>query len=114
MRGALATAVVALATCVSLRAQSPNAQDIERAQLLRTQSPFAIDPYATDGNGVDQTDHAETTPNDRDLGEQEILKRIERYQPFMASVAMPFYYTSNVALVRRGEKGDFLEAPSAL
>ena len=29
MRGALATAVVALATCVSLRAQSPNAQDIE-------------------------------------------------------------------------------------
>lgn len=62
---------------------------------------------------MDETDRAAATPNDPDLGEQEILKRVERYQPFTASVAIPFYYTSNVALVRSGERGDFVEAPIA-
>lgn len=66
-----------------------------------------------DANGVDETDRAAASPNDPDLGQQEVLKRVERYQPFSASIAMPFYYTSNVALVRNGEKGDFLEAPIA-
>ena len=57
--------------------------------------------------------HAAPSPNDSDLGEQEILKRAEGYQPFTASIAAPFYWTSNVALVRTGEQSDFLVAPTA-
>jgi hypothetical protein len=112
-RRAMLCALASLVLTVSTLAQSGTAQDVDRAQLLRNQSPFQQDPYAADVNGVDQTDHSAQTPNDADLGEQEILKRVERYQPFTASVAIPFYYTTNVALVRRGEKGDFLEAPTA-
>ena len=112
-RRAVLCAVAAGLSCGSAFAQSPNAQGADRAQLLGNQSPFGADPYASDANGTDQTDHAAQTPNDPDLGIQEILKRVERYQPFTASVAVPFYYTSNVALVRRGEQGDFLTAPIA-
>jgi hypothetical protein len=50
--------------------------------------------------------------NDVDVGEQEILKRVERYEPFTVSVATPFYYTSNVALVNGGARGDVLFAPA--
>ena len=51
------------------------------------------------------------SPNDADLGEQEILKRAEHYDPFVFSAATPFYYTSNVALTNRGEKDDVVFAP---
>lgn len=85
--------------------------ELDRAQLLRsqTQSPFVptISP-----NGVDDG-HAAASPNDADLGEQEILKQAEQYRAFTAAVAAPFYYTSNVALARKGEVGDFLTAPAA-
>jgi hypothetical protein len=92
-------------------AQNPTSQSIDRAQLLGTQpgSPFA--PEVTP-NGVQQGEAA-ASPNDTDLGEQQILKRVEEYQPFTASVAAPFYYTSNVALTHRGVRGDFLVAPVA-
>jgi hypothetical protein len=69
------------------------------------------DPYSLE-NGVDDG-HAVESPNDPDLGEQQILKRIERYEPFSVSVATPFYYTSNVALANSGERGDLLVAPTA-
>ena len=92
-------------------ARAQTSQDADRAQLSRsqTESPFGprISPEGIVG------DHAAPSPNDADLGEQEILKREERYQPFTASVALPMYWTSNVALVRSGEKSDFLEAPVA-
>lgn len=92
-------------------AQNPASQNIDRAQLTNTQpgSPFA--PEVTP-NGVQQGEAA-ASPNDTDLGEQQILKRVEEYQPFTASVAAPFYYTSNVALTHRGVHGDFLVAPVA-
>lgn len=83
----------------------------DRAQLTAPANPFQRDPYA-DANGVDSTDHAAASPNDADLGEQEILKRVERYEPFHFSFGLPFYYTSNVALVRRGELSDFVFVPS--
>ena len=69
------------------------------------------DPYSEENGVVDG--RAIESPNDADIGEQEILKRIERYEPFTASVATPFYYTSNVALARNGERGDILFAPTA-
>jgi hypothetical protein len=92
-------------------AQNSTSQNIDRAQLTRTQpgSPFA--PEVTP-NGVQQGEAA-ASPNDTDLGEQQILKRVEEYQPFTASVATPFYYTSNVALTHKGVHGDFLVAPAA-
>ena len=87
-------------------------QDVDRAQLLRNQARMQQDPYSEE-NGVANDGRAVASPNDPDLGEQEILKRVERYEPFTASVGAPFYYTSNVALARRHAEGDFLVAPAA-
>ncbi len=102
-------AVAVVAPSSFLKAQQITVQD--RAQLLRSSTPPAGDPYSEE-NGVDNGQAAES-PNDADIGEQEILKRIERYEPFTASVATPFYYTSNVALARNGEQSDVLFAPTA-
>jgi hypothetical protein len=107
--GIIAVVMVAGATT---RAQTVSTGQQDRVRMTPPSTPFQ-DSYSVDQNGVDATDHAAQSPNDTDLGEQEILKRVERYQPFSAGLAMPFYYTSNVALVRRGEKGDFLIAPIA-
>ena len=81
--GFLATLVV-LASGASLRAQQVSVQD--RAQLLRTPTTSPGDPYSEE-NGVDNGRAAESE-NDADVGEQEILKHVERYEPFTASVAM--------------------------
>ena len=102
-------AVAALAPVSLLKAQQVSVQD--RAELLRTPTTSPSDPYSEE-NGVDNGRAAESA-NDADIGEQEILKRVERYEPFTVSVATPFYYTSNVALVRAGEQSDVLFAPAA-
>ncbi|HVF72661.1 MAG TPA: outer membrane beta-barrel protein [Chthoniobacterales bacterium] len=91
----------------SVRAQEVSVQD--RAQLLRP-PVSAADPYSEE-NGV-ENGRAVESPNDADIGEQEILKRIERYEPFTASIATPFYYTSNVALTSSGQQSDLLVAPA--
>lgn len=105
----LAAGLLTGATFVaSIHAQEVSVQD--RAQLLRSPPP-STDPYS-EQNGVDNGQAVES-PNDADIGEQEILKRIERYEPFSVSLATPFYYTSNVALSRTGERGDVLIAPAA-
>lgn len=106
---AVGLVTVALAGAANpLNAQGLSAQD--RAQLLRNPPTSPTDPYSEE-NGVDDGRAAES-PNDPDIGEQEILKRIERYEPFTVSVATPFYYTSNVALSRSGEMDDVLVAPA--
>lgn len=103
---AAAAACLALATA---HGQSPETRDIDRARLLQPPPALSDDPYdpitGTDGS------HAAASPNDPDLGEQAILKREERYRAFTVSLAAPVFYTSNVALVRRGEEGDLLIAP---
>ena len=106
--GLLATAAI-LAPIHSLRAQQVSVQD--RAQLLAPPRNPQTDPYSEE-NGV-VNGRAVETENDADVGEQEILKRIERYEPFFVSIATPFYYTSNVALVRNGEQSDLVFAPAA-
>lgn len=93
----------------SALAQEPAVRNVDRARLLQEQSPMQSDPYSEE-NGVDNG-RAMESPNDPDLGEQEILKRIDRYEPFAVSLSAPFYYTSNVALVRSGEESDLLFAP---
>ena len=82
---------------------------VDQAQLQKDQapSPFGVAPQGSDGT------HAVPAPNDADLGEQQILKRYERYDPFTVSIGLPIFYTSNVALTRSGEVGDVIEAPVA-
>jgi len=106
--GSLAVACV-VAFSISVSAQQVQVQD--RADLMRKSPPAATDPYSEE-NGVDNG-RAVESPNDADVGEQEILKRVERYEPFTVSLATPFYYTSNVALVRNRAQGDVLFAPAA-
>ena len=52
-----------------------------------------------------------TSPNEKDIGEQQILKRMEEYKPFTISMYSPVYWTSNAVLVSRGEQDDVLVAP---
>ena len=88
------------------RAQST---DADRARLLQSQSTFTPSANAS-ASGVDQG-YAAASPNDSDLGEQAILKRVEKYQPFTVETGVPIYYTSNVALVDRGRVSDVIIAP---
>src|SRR5678815_2244653 len=85
--GLLATAAV-VAPLHPVAAQNVQVQD--RAQLLRSQTPPSSDPYAEE-NGV-VNGRAVESENDADIGEQEILKRVERYEPFSVSIATPFSY----------------------
>jgi hypothetical protein len=84
----------------------------DRARLLQQQQATvpSTSPDLTSG-GV-AGNYAAPSPNDADLGEQAILKRVERYQPFTLDVSVPIYYTSNVALVDRGAVSDTIIAPA--
>ncbi len=83
---------------------------MDRADLLRSDPGLRDDPYQTE-NGSNES-HADTSPNDPDLGEQAILKRQDSYQAFTISAGLPFFYTSNVALSRNNEQGDAVFAPA--
>jgi hypothetical protein len=99
--------LIALALAAhSARAQSSAA---DRARLISSQSPFTP-PTTVSPGGVDQG-YAAASPNDSDLGEQAILKRVEKYEPFTLETGVPIYYTSNVALVDRGRVSDVIIAP---
>jgi hypothetical protein len=80
----------------------------DRAQLVQgqTQGPS----FASDGveNG-----RIAASPNDADIGEQEIRKPVAQYLPFSAWFGTPIFYTSNVALTPNDEKGDVIFAPGA-
>jgi predicted DCC family thiol-disulfide oxidoreductase YuxK len=83
----------------------------DRAQLLQDQTQPSLAPGVAPDGFVDG--HAVETPNDPDIGQQEVLKREAQYQPFTASFGVPVFYTSNVALTRSGERGDVVIAPVA-
>jgi hypothetical protein len=109
-RVAIATCCLAVLSVFSgnLSAQNPS-QSLNRAELTpgQIQSPFAPSISST---GVEDG-YAAPSPNNADLGEQRILKQVEEYQPFSLLVASPIYYTSNAALVSRGEQGDVIFVP---
>jgi hypothetical protein len=90
-------------------AQGPSSQDVDRAQLLQGQTQPPFGPAGLP-EGVEDG-HAASSPNDADIGEQEILKRVTQYQPLTLSLGSPIFYTSNVALTRSGEKSDVVIAP---
>jgi hypothetical protein len=107
----LARTLLALLACagiVTTRAQTiTGAQD--RAQMMRNQPSLRdeeTEPTGADNSGV------VATPNDPDLGEQQILKRSDSYQPWTIVVAAPISYTSNVALTPHHVEGDALFTPS--
>lgn len=82
----------------------------DRASLLQAETQPMYGPgYAPEGF-VDG--HAVESPNDPDIGQQEILKREVQYQPFTFSIATPVFFTSNVALTPNNEKGDVVIAPA--
>lgn len=91
-------------------AQTPISQNVDRAQLLRNQQPSVRDSSEA-GSDADEEQIA-ASPNDPDLGEQAILKRSDRYQPFTFFASLPISYTSNVALARTNEQDDVLFTPS--
>ncbi len=92
-------------------AQGPSSQDVDRAQLLQGQTQPTFGPTTTPEGVVDG--HAVESPNDPDIGQQEILKRVTQYNPWVAALATPVFYTSNVALTNRGEVSDVVFAPVA-
>ncbi|MGI9086131.1 MAG: outer membrane beta-barrel protein [Chthoniobacterales bacterium] len=103
--------MAAIATAItSTQAQTPPGQPVERAQLLRTEPGLRDEPYQA-STGSDES-HADSSPNDPDLGEQAILKRQDSYQAFSFSAALPLFYTSNVALSNTNEQGDTIFAPA--
>jgi hypothetical protein len=85
-------------------------QAVDRSQLFRSQSSIVPgEPITQSSNAFG---YAAPSANDADLGEQAILKRQEQYQPFTFSASLPYYWTSNVALVPTGEVSDGVLAPS--
>lgn len=91
-------------------ANHASAQTANQAQLTREQAPSAFPSTVPTGP---EAGNVVAAPGDADLGEQQILKRVEEYQPFTISAGAPFYWTSNVALTRSGEQSDFVVAPAA-
>lgn len=108
------TLLPTVVVCLSIMLASPsNAQDsqaVDRSQLFRTEPGVPIGQTANQ-NG-ESLGYAASTANDEDLGVQAVLKRQEEYKAFSVSLAAPFYFTSNVALTRTDEHGDFVFAPS--
>jgi hypothetical protein len=92
---------------MSIFAQTTFAQTVtttpDRAELLQSQSQV---PYGVDG-------HVASSPNDPDLGQQELVGAAAQYQPFSATLALPIFYTSNAALTPNHELSDIVFAPTA-
>ena len=81
----------------------------DRAQVVQQETQPFYGPGLTPEGFVDG--HAVETPNDPDIGQQELVAAQGRYQPFSFSIAAPIFYTSNVALTPHNEKGDVVFAP---
>jgi hypothetical protein len=108
-RSACVCAAALIFTGQPTQGQVAPGQSQDRAQLLGGQANPPYGPNITP-SGENQG-YAVASPNEEDIGEQQILKRVEEYKPFTVSVYSPFFWTSNAALVSRGEEDDFVVAP---
>jgi hypothetical protein len=101
--------ILAAAMAQSLVAQTP-ISDVDRAQWMREQGGGPI--VDTGGAAGVENGEAVSTPNDSDMGVQQILKRqAPAYQPFTLSAGSPVYYTTNAQLANHGGKSDVIAAP---
>jgi hypothetical protein len=104
----LATAALACREACGQTGQA--SQAVDRSQIFQSQ------PSLRPGEPINQNPnafgYAAPSANDADLGVQAILKRQEEYQPFTFSASLPYYWTSNVALVNTGEVSDGVLAPA--
>jgi hypothetical protein len=85
-------------------------QAVDRSQIFRSEP--SIRPGEPISQSPNAFGYAAPSANDADLGVQAILKRQEQYQPFSFSASLPYYWTSNVALVPNGEVSDGVLAPA--
>jgi len=105
----LACVATLILTSQPAQGQAPAGQTQDRARLLGGQANPVPGPNVTP-SGENQA-YPVAGPNESDIGKQQILKQVEEYKPFTVSVYSPFFYTTNVALVSRGEEDDVLVAP---
>src|SRR4030095_1591066 len=105
----LCVATVAIAT---RPAAGQTSQDVDRTQIFRSEP--GIHPGEPISQSPTAFGYAAPSANDADLGVQAILKRQEQYLPFTFSASLPYYWTSNVALVRRGEVSEGVLSQSFL
>jgi Putative beta-barrel porin 2 len=108
LRSAFVSALLLFLFGMSFAAQAQTVQTNQAELARQTQPQFTPTPAP----GAVEAGQAVASPNDVDLGEQQILKRTERYQPFTATASAPIYYTSNVALTDTHVRGDVVEAPT--
>ncbi len=109
MKLALVLSLSGLLGCAGTFAQNAS-QAVDRSQLFRTQ-PGVLPGEQTQQSST-ELGYAAPSANDQDLGIQAILRRQEQYKAFTISVSTPYYWTSNVALARRGEVDDGVFAPA--
>ena len=109
-----AIGVVVIAPTIPARAQIVQVNQLALVQanqpLVQETMPSTGGPITTGGPinvGVP------SSPNDADLGEQQILKSSAASQPFSALLTTPVFYTSNVALTNTGVVSDIVVAPLA-
>jgi hypothetical protein len=96
-----------LLAATDLFAQTSGGNAVDRSQLFRTQ-PGMEGPVPEETS----SGYAAPSANDQDLGVQAILKERGQYKAFTFSISTPYYFTSNVALVDRGEVSDGVFAPA--
>lgn len=82
---------------------------LNQVALLQAQNKPLVPVTAPSSQTI--TSEIPASPNDADLGEQQILKSEETYQPFTLLSMTPIFYTSNVALTNSGEVSDVVVAP---
>jgi hypothetical protein len=84
---------------------------LNQIALVQAQNQTLVPPTAP--SAATAVNEVPASPNDTDLGEQQILKRAEAYQPFTASFTTPIFFTSNVALTNTDAVSDAVIAPTA-
>ena len=106
----LCLAIGMLVRGIAMGQTGQTSQDVDRSQIFRSEP--SIRPGEPISQSPNAFGYAAPSANDADLGIQAILKRQEQYRPFTLSASLPYYWTSNVALVRTGEVSDGVLAPA--
>ena len=84
------------------------ADAVPTSDLIRSADDFAASMTSAASAGLDEENaFAPVTPGDSDIGQQLILKREEKKQPFALYADSSMFWTDNAANVRSGEIDDW-------